>query len=88
VLNAYFLDILKVSKYRLLYCHTEKFILAQSVKFEEESLYDFLEDPAEELLVVTDKEESKTSSSTSKKPSEYPFGYDIEDEDHFMAYPN
>jgi hypothetical protein len=42
----------------LLYSHTEKFILAQSVKFEEESLHDFSKDPAEESLVVIDEEES------------------------------
>jgi hypothetical protein len=82
VLNAYLLDILKVSKD--IYCldsHTEKFILARSVKFEEESLHDFSEDPAEEPLVVTDEEESETSSSTSEQPSEKPFGSNIEDED-------
>jgi hypothetical protein len=57
------------------------------VKFEEESLHDFLEDPTEEPLVVTDEEESETSSSTSKKPSENPFGYYIEDEEKVMAAP-
>jgi hypothetical protein len=46
------------------------------VKFEEESLHDFSEDPVEEPLVVTDEEESKTSSSTSKQPSEKNFRYD------------
>jgi hypothetical protein len=46
------------------------------VKFEEESLDDFSEDPVEEPLVVTDEEESKTSSRTSEKPSEQPFGSD------------
>jgi hypothetical protein len=49
------------------------------VKFEEESLHDFLEDPAEEPLVVTDEEESENSLSTLEKPSENPFGSDIED---------
>jgi hypothetical protein len=48
--------------------HTEKFILARSVKFEEESLHDFSEDPAEESLIVIDEEESETSSSTLEKP--------------------
>ena len=46
----------------------ENFILARSVKFEEESLHDFSEDPAEEPLVVTDEEESESSSSTSEHP--------------------
>jgi hypothetical protein len=50
--------------------HTENFILAQSVKFEEESLHDFSEDPVKEPLVVTDEEESETSSSTSEQPLE------------------
>jgi hypothetical protein len=36
------------------------------VKFEEESLHDFSEDPAEEPLVVTDEEESENSSITSE----------------------
>jgi hypothetical protein len=49
------------------------------VNFEEESLRDFSEDLVEEPLVVTD-EELETSSSTSEKPSENPFGFDIEDE--------
>jgi hypothetical protein len=34
------------------------------VKFEEESLYDFSEDPVEEPFVVTDEEESENYSST------------------------
>jgi hypothetical protein len=70
-----------VKGYILLDSHTEKFILARSVKFEEESLHDFSEDPVEEPLVVTDEEESKNSSSTSEKPLEHPFGSDIEDEE-------
>jgi hypothetical protein len=70
-----------VKGYRLLDSHTEKFILARSVKFEEESLHDFSEDPAKEPLVVTDEEESKTYSSTSEQPSEHTFGSDIEDEE-------
>jgi hypothetical protein len=57
------------------------------VKFEEESLHDFLEDPAEESLVVTDEEESKNSLRTSEKPSENNFGSDAEDEEQFMAAP-
>jgi hypothetical protein len=77
-----------VKGYILLDSHTENFILARSVKFEEESLHDFLEDPAEEPLVVTDEEESKTSSSTSEHPSEKPFRSDIEDADNFMASPS
>jgi hypothetical protein len=76
-----------VKGYIFLDSHTEKFILARSVKFEEESLHDFSEDPAEEPLVVTDEEESETSSSTSEKPSEKPFGSDIEDEEQVMASP-
>ena len=52
--------------YRFLDSHTEKFILARSVKFEEELLHDFLEDSAEEPLVVTNEEESENSSSTSE----------------------
>jgi hypothetical protein len=57
------------------------------VKFEEESLHDFSEDPVEEPLVVTDEEESETSSSTLENPSEKPFGYDTKDEDQVMASP-
>jgi hypothetical protein len=57
------------------------------VKFEEESLHDFSEDPAEEPLVVTDEEELENSSSTSEKPLEKNFGSDIEDEDQVMASP-
>jgi hypothetical protein len=76
-----------VKGYRLLDSHTEKFILARSVKFEKESLHDFLEDPAEEPLVVTDEEESETSSSNSEKPSEQTFGSDTEDQEKFMAAP-
>ena len=59
--------------------HTEKFILARSVKFEEESLHDFSEDPVEEPFVVTNKEESENSSSTSEQPSEQHFRSDTED---------
>jgi hypothetical protein len=47
-----------------IYCWTltlKNFILARSVKFEEESVHDFSEDPAEEPFVVTDEEESETS---------------------------
>jgi hypothetical protein len=58
-----------VKGYIFLGSHTEKFIPAQSVKFEEESLHDFSEEPAEEPLVVTDEGESETSSSTLEKPS-------------------
>jgi hypothetical protein len=53
-----------VKGYIFLDSHTENFILARSVKFEEESLHDFSEDFAEEPLVVTDDEESENSSST------------------------
>ena len=52
-----------VKGYILWDSHTEKFILSRSVKFEEESLHDFSEDPTEEPLVVTN-EELETSSST------------------------
>ena len=70
-----------VKGYILLESHTENFILAQSVKFEEESLHDFSEDPAEEPLVVTDEEESETSSRTLEQPLEYPFRSYIEDDE-------
>jgi hypothetical protein len=76
-----------VKGYIFMDSHTEKFILSRSVKFEEESLHDFSEDPAEEPLVVTDEEESENSSSTSEKPSEKSFGSDTEDEEPFMAAP-
>jgi hypothetical protein len=66
-----------VKGYRFLDSHTEKFILARSVKFEEESLHDFLEHPAEEPLVVTDEEESENSSITLENPLEKPFRSDI-----------
>jgi hypothetical protein len=62
-----------VKGYRFLDFHTEKFILAQSVKFEEESLHDFLEDSVKEPLVVTDEEESENYSSNSEQPSKNPF---------------
>jgi len=55
-----------IKGYIFLYSHTENFLVARTVKFEEESLHDFLADPAEELLVATDEEESETSSSTSE----------------------
>jgi hypothetical protein len=74
-------------RYIFLDSHNEKFILARSVKFEEESLHDFLEDPAKEPLVVTDEEELETSLSTSKNPSEKPLRYYIEDEDQVMSSP-
>jgi hypothetical protein len=70
-----------VKGYIFLDSHIEKFILARSVKFEEESLHDFSEDPAEEPLVVTNEEESENSLRTSEHPLEYPFRSDIEDED-------
>jgi hypothetical protein len=54
-----------VKGYIFLDSHTENFILARSVKFEEESLHDFSEHPVEEPLVVTDEEESKTYLITS-----------------------
>jgi hypothetical protein len=76
-----------VKGYRLLDSHTENFILARSVKFEEESPHDFSEDPVEEPLVVTDEEESENSSSTSKQPSEHPFRSNIEDEEQVMSAP-
>jgi hypothetical protein len=53
-----------VKGYIFLDSHTEKFILARSVKFEEESLHDFSEDSDEELLVVTDEEELENSLRT------------------------
>jgi hypothetical protein len=65
-----------VKGYRLLDSHTEKFLVARSVKFEEESLHDFSADLVEEPLVATDEEESGTYSRTSKKPSEKPLGSD------------
>jgi hypothetical protein len=57
-----------VKGYILLDSHTEKLILARSVKFEEESLHDFSEDPVEEPLVVTDEEESENYLITSEQP--------------------
>jgi hypothetical protein len=65
-----------VKGYIFLNSHTEKFILARSVKFEEQSLHAFSEDPAEEPLVVTDEEESENSSRTLEKPLEKHFGSD------------
>ena len=53
-----------VKGYRLLDSHTGKFLVSRSVKFEEESLHDFSEDPAEEPLIAIDEEESETSLST------------------------
>ena len=50
--------------YIFLESHTEKFLVDQSVKFEEESLHDFSVNPAEESLVATDEEEYETSSRT------------------------
>jgi hypothetical protein len=76
-----------VKGYIFLNSHTEKFILARNVKFEEESLHDFSEDPAEEPLVVTDEEESKNYSSTLEQPLETSFGSDTEDEEQVMASP-
>jgi hypothetical protein len=76
-----------VKVYRLLDSHTENFILDRSVKFEEESLYDFSEDPVEEPLVVTDEEESENYLSTLEKPSEHTFWSDIEYEEQVMAAP-
>jgi hypothetical protein len=76
-----------VKGYIFLDSPTEKFILDRSVNFEEESLHDFSEDPTEELLVVTDEEESETFSSTLEQPSEHHFGSDIEDEEKVMASP-
>lgn len=55
-----------VKGYIFLDSHTKKFLVAQNVKFEEESLHDFSADPVEELLVATDEEESEVSSSTSE----------------------
>ena len=76
-----------VKEYRLLDSHTGKFLVSRNVKFDEESLHDFSEDPAEEPLVATDEEESENSSSTLDQPSEQPFGSDIEDEEQVMAAP-
>jgi hypothetical protein len=76
-----------VKGYILLDSHTENFILARSVKFEEESLHDFSEDPVEEPLVVTDEEESETSSSTLEHPSENTFRSDTKDEEQVMDAP-
>ena len=55
-----------VKGYILLDSHTKNFLVAQSVKFEEESLHDFSTNPAEEPLVAIDEEESETSSITSE----------------------
>lgn len=49
-----------VEGYIFLDSHTEKFLVARSLKFEEESLHDFSADLAEELLVATDEEEPET----------------------------
>ena len=76
-----------VKGYRLLDSHIEKFLVARSVKFEEESLHDFSADLAEEPLVATDEEDSETSLSTSEQPSEKPLGSDSEDEEQVMAAP-
>jgi hypothetical protein len=65
-----------VKGYIFLDSHSENFILDRSAKFEEESLHDFSEDPAEELLVFTNEEESETSLITLEKPSENNFGSD------------
>jgi hypothetical protein len=76
-----------VKGYIFLDSHTEKFILARSVKFEEESLYDFSEDPIEEPLVVTDEEESENTLSALENPLQHPFGYDRDNEDQVMVSP-
>jgi hypothetical protein len=76
-----------VKGYIFLDSHTENFILDRSVKFEEESLHDFSEDPVEEPLVVTDEEESQNSSRNLEKPSKKPFWSDTEDEEKVMAAP-
>eukprot|EP00253_Pinus_taeda_P035997 PITA_35997 len=73
--------------YRLLDSHNEKFLVARSVKFEEESLHDFSADPAEEPLVATDEEEYETSSSTSEQPTEKPLGSNSKDEEWVMVAP-
>lgn len=52
-----------VKGYRFFDSHTKNFLVAQSVKFEEESLHDFSADPAKELLIATN-EEFETYSST------------------------
>jgi hypothetical protein len=54
-----------VKGYIFLDTHTEKFILPRSVKFKEESLHDFSEDPVKEPLVVTNEEESENSEKPS-----------------------
>jgi hypothetical protein len=76
-----------VKGYIFLESHMENFILARSVKFEEESLHDLSEDPIEEPLVVTDEEESKNSSRNLEKPSENPFRSDTNYEEKVMASP-
>jgi hypothetical protein len=50
-----------VKGYIFLDSHIENFILARSLKFEEESLHDFSEDPVKEPLVVTNEEELENS---------------------------
>lgn len=76
-----------VKGYIFLDSHTENFLVAQSLKFEEESLHDFSTEPAKEPLVDIDEEESETSSRTSENPSEKPLGYYLEDGDQVMASP-
>lgn len=44
-----------VKGYIFLDSHTEKFLVARSVKFEEESLHDFSTNPTEELLDPTNE---------------------------------
>ena len=63
--------------YRLLDSHTEKFLVARGVKFEEESLHDFSADHAKKPLVATDEEESKNSSRNLEQPSEKSLGSDL-----------
>lgn len=65
MLDVSLLDINSVKGYRFLDSHTEKFLVARTVKFEEESLHDFSADPAEESLFTTDEEESENYSNTS-----------------------
>jgi hypothetical protein len=76
-----------VKGYIFLDSYSEKFTLARSVKFEEESLHDFSEHPAEEPLVVIDEEESENSLSTLEYKLYHPFSSDTEDEEQVMAAP-
>ena len=71
----------------MLNSHTEKFLVARSVKFEEESMHYFSTDPAEELIITTDEEESENYSRNLEQPSKNPLRFDLEDEEQVLAAP-